>query len=367
MNQFRYKLKFACFQLPLVVADSIDNRRHCTAESRILITRHAAKRTQMFRHFLAWVKREVPELRSRMEFHRLPCHVHDWSRIALHVSWVGDMIDLCAPRGFQQGMRLAEECRRRGVPLLNPIDGIAATGKARGGELMRQAGIRTPRCVPIHDPRSFRGDLGGMSFPFLIRDERGHGRGSKFIESEADLHAVDFSQFNQPIAAEFIDTRDASDGLFRKYRFVVAGDLGLPRHMIPNKGWEVRPERRIDSPSLREEELAYIHSPDPHHATLFRAARALGLDIAGFDYSFDRQGQIVIWEANSFLDLSYPSNPLSRHIFPSVERTFAAVARIYLLRSGATVPTKLDDMLCDVASYSSTADLPQSQSELCAV
>lgn len=59
MNQFRYKLKFACFQLPLVVADAIDNRRHCTANRRILITRHAAKRTQMLRHFLAWVARSA--------------------------------------------------------------------------------------------------------------------------------------------------------------------------------------------------------------------------------------------------------------------------------------------------------------------
>lgn len=301
-----------------------------------------------------------------MEFHRLPCYVDDWSRIALHVSWAGDLIDLCSPRGFRQGVRLAEECRRRGVPLINPIDGIAATGKSRGGELMRQDGIRTPRCVPIHDPRLLRDDLRGMSFPFLIRDERGHGRGSKFIQSEADLHAVDFSQFNQPIAAEFIDTSDPSDGLFRKYRFVVAGDLGIPRHMISNRGWEVRPERRIDSPSLREEELAYINSPDPHHATLFCAARALGLDIAGFDYSFDRQGRIVVWEANSFLDMSYPSNPLSRHIFPSVERTFAAVARIYLLRAGAAVPKKLDDMLVDVASFSTTNELSQPQPQLCA-
>jgi hypothetical protein len=361
MSRIRYALKSALFQTPLIVKDAIDNRLHTTADSRILITRHSAKRAHTFRDFLAWVVREAPELRERLEFHRLPCRVRDWSRYALHVSWAGDTFDVWAPRSFRRAMQLCDECRRRGIPVLNPVDCIANTGKSRGAELMRAAGVRTPRCTPITDPAAFRRDLADMQLPLLIREERGHGRPTIRVESQSDLNRVDFARYHQPLAAEFIDTRDPRDGLFRKYRYVAAGPIGVTRHMIVNSAWEVRPERRLLTEAIRQEELAYVSRPDPHHDVLQGARRALGLDVAGFDYSLDRNGQVVIWEANSFLDMNYPENPEVGHIGLAVERCFAAVARLYLDRVGAPIPTKLDDLLGPTASYSPIEEVCQPQ------
>jgi hypothetical protein len=361
MSRIRYALKFALMHVPLVLKDALGNCLHARADSRILVTRYSAKRAYTFRDFLAWVAKEVPELRQRLEFHRLPCYVRDWSRYALHVSWAGDTFDLWALRSFRHAMRLCEGCRRRSIPVLNPVDCIVNTGKSRGAKLMRAAGVRTPRCSLIGDPATFWRDLAGLALPLLIREERGHGRPAILVESQSDLNRIDLTRYQQPLAAEFIDTCDPRDGLFRKYRYVAAGTTGVARHMIANNAWEVRPERRLMTDALRQEELAYVSRPDPHHDVLQRACRSLGLDVAGVDYSLDREGQVVIWEANAFPNLNYPKNPEAGHIGSAVERCFAALARLYLDRAGAPIPMKLVDMLGQTASYSSDEGVYQTQ------
>jgi hypothetical protein len=350
-KRLKYALQSTLRRVPLRIHDAIENRRHATATPRILITRPTARREATFDDFLPWVTAEVPELRSRIEFHRLPCRVRDWSPIGLHVSWMGDTFDLWSARTARWAGRLVEECRQRGIALVNPANLMPNSGKSRGAELMRTAGLRTPYSVRITDPAAFRRDCGGLAPPFLIREERCHGQRTELVADEADLARIDFARYRWPIAAEFIDTRDPRDGLFRKYRYVAAGDLGLPRHLMVNQSWEVRPERRVMNDALRDEELAYLNRPDPNHEALQRARRALGLDVLGIDYSYDRDGQVVVWEANAFLDLRYPDNPKSVHIFPAVVRTFAAVARLYLERAGVPIPAKIDDLIAGSASY----------------
>jgi hypothetical protein len=351
-KRLKYFLKAAVRQGPLWLKDAVENRRHATATPRILITRPTARREETFDDFLPWVTAEVPELRSRMEFHRLPCRVRDWSPFALHVSWVGDSFDLWSASTARQAERLVEECRRRGIALVNPANRMPNTGKSRGAELMRTAGVRTPRSVRITEPAAFRRDCEGLAMPFLIREERCHGQRTEMVANEADLARIDFARYRWPIAAEFIDTRDPRDGLFRKYRYVAAGNLGLPRHMMVNEGWQVRPEGRVMNDALREEELAYLNRPDPNHEAMQRARRALGLDVLGIDYSYDHDGRVVVWEANAFLDLRYPDLIKSQHIRPAVVRTFAAVSRLYLERAGLRIPAKIDDLLAGCASYS---------------
>jgi hypothetical protein len=280
-----------------------------------------------------------------MEFRRLPCRGSDLSRYALFVSWAGDTIDLWSPGGFSQAMRLQEACLNRGIPTVNRVDCLVHTAKRRGAELMRKAGVRTPRAVAIDDLEAFRHDCGGVSFPFLLREDRGHGQPALLIEGPEQLDSVDLPRFLSPIAVEYIDTRSREDGLFRKYRYVVAGEAGVPRHMIVNDQWEVRPEQRLTDQQLREEELEYINRPDPNHDVFDRARQALGLDVVGFDYSYDHAGRVVVWEANPFLNLNYPKSPAAAHLTEAVQRSFAVVARLYCQRAGIATPPVLDELL----------------------
>lgn len=97
----------------------------------------------------------------------------------------------------------------------------------------------------------------------------------------------------------FIDVR-SEDGNYRKYRYMVAGDRGAPRHLIVSAGWVVRADaRRLDPPFI-EEEIAYTRAKDSNHTALVAAARALDLDVVAFDYSYDRQHNLVLWEPNPF-------------------------------------------------------------------
>lgn len=242
-------------------------------------------------------------------------------------------------------MTLQTECQHRGLGVINDLSQLRNTSKSLGAQLMRAPGLRTPQHVSITDPTSFRNDYAGLEFPLLIRDDRGHGQAAILVKTPDDLAAVDFSQFNSPIAVEFIDTRSEDDGLFRKYRYVAAGEIGVPRHLIANDSWEVRPQRRLMNAKLRDEELEYVNAPDPNHAVLQTARRALGLDVVGFDYSYDRQGRIVVWEANPFLNLNYPAQAKASHINLSVRRSFAVVAWLYCVRAGISVPDGIASML----------------------
>lgn len=349
-SRLTYRLKALVAHLPLMAKDRLANWWHGSGEPRILITRHSGKRAYVFRDFLVWVRRELPELSSRIEFRRLPCAINDWSRFALHASWAGDSMDLWAPHSFARAMELQDECRRRGIGVVNPLDKLTNTAKLLGSELMRTAGVRTPRSIRITDPATFRENLGGLSCPILVREDRGHGQPALLLEKAADAESLDLRQFQAPIAAEFIDVRDPADGYYRKYRYVAAGELGICRHLLANDAWEVRPERRLTSAALRGEELAYVSQPDPNHALLQKARAALGLDVVGFDYSYDRQGRVVVWEANPFLNLNYPKNRAAAHIAAAVERSFAAIAHLYLQRAGLPIPQQLAALLNSFAA-----------------
>jgi hypothetical protein len=54
----------------------------------------------------------------------------------------------------------------------------------------------------------------------------------------------------------------------------------------------------------RAEEIRYLDRPDPNHVALDRARRALGLDLAACDYSYDRDGRMV----DSFLSFTSPQS-----------------------------------------------------------
>jgi hypothetical protein len=266
---------------------------------------------------------------------------------------------LWSPSGFAQALQLQNEFESRSIPVINPVDCLSNTAKLQGAELMRSAGIRTPRGVHIDDVEAFQRDAGGLVFPFLLREDRGHGEPALWIESAQDLERVDMGRFQSPIAVEYIETRSRSDGLFRKYRYVVAGDTGAPRHLILNNQWEVRPEHRVMNPLIHKEELAYVNSPDPNHAAFQRARQALGLDVIGFDYSYDHAGQVVVWEANPFPNLNYPKRQQAAKMALSVERSFAVVAQLYCQRAGLAIPPALARLLThDAISQHDKRSLP---------
>jgi hypothetical protein len=350
MRRLRLAVKLAVRQLPYRVRDHVLNRRHATADRRFLITHHAANKPYFYHHFLDWVAREFPEIRARFEWRILPCRIDDWSPYLLHIPWLQDPVEDWSPRAHRWSMALAAECDRRGIPVINRVDRISNSVKSVGARLIAGAGIRTPRITPLGVGASAHETLAGLPLPLLIREDRGHGRPTFVLRRREEISHVPLARYRHPIAVEYIDVRSESDGLYRKYRYLAAGDHGVTRHLMAGRDWEVRPKNQVFDERTRAEELAFLAAPDPNAAALQRARRALGLDVVAFDYSYDREGGLIVWEANPYPDLRFTKNPELRYTFPFLHRSYAAVLRLHLQRAGLEIPPTLEAMVVDPAT-----------------
>ncbi len=344
-TNIRRALKAVALRLPYNVRDFYTNRRKATAEHRFLVVRHAGKQPYRYRYFLQWIEEEFPQIRSRMELRLMPYRPRSWERYVLHIPWLQDPVEAWAAGTYRACQRLANDCDRLGIPVINRVERMSNCIKSIGARIMESAGIRTPRTVRIEDPAEFRSELGGLALPLLVRENRGHGRPSYLIRRREELDQVPFARMDRPIGVEFIDVRDPDDGLYRKYRYLATGSAGVTRHLIVGDHWELRPKNRVLNTHARAEELRYLEQPEPNYAALERARQALGLDLLAFDYSYDSHGRMVVWEANPYPDLSFSTHPARAHLWPYVRRSLAAVLRMYLDKARLPVPDRLDEML----------------------
>ena len=327
--------------------DAAANRRHVRGEQRFLVARHVDGRPRFNEVLLAWAAAHVPEARARYELRLLPLALRDPARYALHLPWLQDPVEAWSPRAYRQALRLTAACDRHGIPTVNRVERLAAATKSRACALMAAAGVRTPRAAPIDDADLFRRTLLGLELPILVRDDAGHAGPDALEDGEvvrcdtlAEARAVDLARFARPVAIEFVETRDPRDGLYRKYRYVAAGDRGAPHHLQVMQHWFVKGRGQLYSEAIRDEDAAYLAGPDPNHALLQRARRALGLDVVAFDYAYDPEGRVVVWEANPFPFFHFlPGRRAYRT--PAVERAFAAILQLHHERAGLPAPEVL--------------------------
>ena len=109
---------------------------------------------------------------------------------------------------------------------------------------------------------------------------------------------------------------------------------GVPRHLIVSRHWEVSAAKREHNHLTKSDEIAYLNQRDANHDILQRIRQALQLDLVAFDYSYDPAGQLVIWEANPYPNLSHPTGIGTEYTRPYVTRSFAAIAAMYLTAGG---------------------------------
>ena len=364
MKRTRLLWKARALYLPYVLLDAIENRRAKAAVRRFLVLRHSGKSPYFHNYFLQWLEKEAPDMRARFELRLLPCRNCDFSRYVLHIPWFQDPAeDWMTRSAFRRAIQIAARCRQMGIPVINPIDRLSNATKSVGARIMAEAGVRTPKIRVIQRPETFRQDLAGLALPLLVRQDRGHGGPTFLVRSRADVDAIPFGRLRNPIAVEFIDGSSPRDGLYRKYRYLAAGEIGVPRHLMISSHWEVREKQRIVNHSTRDEELAYLDGPDPNHARLQAARRAMGLDWVAFDYGYDPEGRLVVWEANPYPSLRYPQGEVLCYSAPFVHRSYAAMAKMYLTRAGLPVPSRLEKLLENVAGYPLGAAAPCREQE----
>ncbi len=346
VRKFRKQLKLQnpLPSLYLWYQDHHRNQRYATAKKRILVVRHAHKNPGVYHLLLDWLAEELPETRAVFELRQLPCQIRDWSSYLLLVSWLPDPVQQWSPRAYKQTQQLTAACDEHEIPIINRVENLTNAVKSEGARRMGSVGIRTPKMAVIGDEAQFKETLLGLSLPLFVREDWGHGGNIYRVDTMDQVQQLNILDFTRPVAVEFIETQNPNDGLYRKYRYVAAGDEGVAASLHVRKFWMVHGSNCEFSDALRDEELTFLRQPDPNHEILQRARRALDLDFVAFDYSYDPDGQLVVWEANPHPIIHF-SKGLRRYRIPAVQRTLAAMVKMYLKKSGMLIPSRLDEIL----------------------
>jgi hypothetical protein len=278
-------------------------------------------------YFIAWLEEHDPELRSRLWLEHMPGQLPTHAK-AMH-AWMQDPVRERDAALFRAATALEDEVLARGGTVLQPVRVLSNSTRTELEQRLSAVGLRTPRTV-IVSPHSAE-PFAGLQPPFVVRKEWGHlvpmHRCQTFADAEPLLQQARASG-ERLVASEYIETV-SPDGLYRKYRYLMAGPRGMARHMIASPNWEVRPKDRVVNADVRDEELAFVNAPFTMHDVFDAARRQLEFDIAAFDYSFDASGNPVVWEVNPFPDLSMPSAERAPHLKETGIETFRLLANYY--------------------------------------
>ena len=320
--------------LRALASDRRYNRLRDSSVESILVLRQTGRHPFYNEHYLDWLRSKHPAIARRFRLaHLTPLPVR-LSGVRLVVPWVQDPLREEYPADFRRAQRIEDQCRRRGIDVVNPTARLSIAIKSVALPRIAECGVRTARVIRIDSPEAMESLPERLPFPFLVREDYLHTRHPLVIRNADELRQLRWNRFSHPIALEFIDVRNP-DGLYRKYRYFIVGRYGAARHLVVAADWCVHAEDRILSQATLEEELAYVSNPDPNHETLERVARALEFDFTCFDYSYDQEGRLVIWEPNPLPVLWGTFNTPEKHGYqmPVLDRLYSTMTRYYLERA----------------------------------
>ncbi|MGD0051969.1 MAG: tetratricopeptide repeat protein [Vulcanimicrobiaceae bacterium] len=262
----------------------------------------------------------------------------------LVVNAIGEA-DVCAPQ-------LAAVQAILGVtsaPVVNHPSAVLTTGREAIARRLRDLPdvltptiVRFPRAVLAGASAGTALANQGLRPPFLLRAPGHHG--GKHFERVDDLAALPAALAQLPgdelLAISFLDARGA-DGNIRKYRVMIVDGRLYPLHLAIGERWKLHyfSADMANSAAHRTEEAAFLAdlptTLGPRAMTaLKRISAELGLDYAGIDFGVDRDGRVLVFEANATMVVP-PADPEPAFAYrrPAAERIIAAVHTMLLARA----------------------------------
>jgi hypothetical protein len=227
-------------------------------------------------------------------------------------------------------------------PMLNASPaGIIGLGRDRAPE--RLAGRADLVAPPTR--RLGRAELAELpdAFPLIVRPVDSHaGTGLEKLETAADMAGYLARQGGETFYVQpFVDYAGA-DGRFRKLRVALVAGAPFIVHMAVSEHWMVHylNAGMAEDAGKRAEEAAMMASFDSgfaaRHAGAFQAiAAAFGLDYVALDCAEDRQGRLLVFEADTAMivhDMDPPD--LYPYKAPAMRKLFAAFQALVAARLG---------------------------------
>lgn len=323
-------------------ADYRKNRKVEPEGPYILILRdsYSGYNSTYYHHFLSWVESKYPGAFRYFKYGRAhPCFPrYALDNAGLVVFWI--RYDSIRKNGrlYRLVKKIEHDCDARGIPYVNPVSGISNTVKTVFSSIASKAGIRAAKMTRITRDTGFNYIKDKLGIPFFIRDDFEHGANSYhlLVNSADDLEKVEWNKIESPVAVEFIDVR-SDDGYYRKYRTFSIGEYTVFRHLIISENWFVHATDRINTREAIDEEMSCILNYNgQYRQELNRLRKALNLDYVAFDYSIDRNGELVVWEPNHTPGI-WPYSHVDKyneHQLPAVYNVYRTMLIYYLENCG---------------------------------
>jgi glutathione synthase/RimK-type ligase-like ATP-grasp enzyme len=277
--------------------------------------------------FLGHIAARHPEAAARIEVVLHPNQPQQLEKCEVLVQLMPDPLERF-PERHAWAADIERRAREHGAAVVNSVRVLArATVKSEMLARWREAGIPCPRARRVSSKRellAFMEEIGGA---VIVKGDDGQCLNANgLLENLDEARRFDFAAFQDKVefentnrsnrcledatpsravfAAEFVDTR-GNDGLVRKARCIVMGDAVVRRHLYTSEKWVVRMPVWDGGEASKEAENRFLaQASTAEDEVCRRATRALGLDVAGIDFSWDKNGKPVLWEANPHYAIS---------------------------------------------------------------
>lgn len=226
---------------------------------------------------------------------------------------------------------------RLGLPAVNRPLNILRTNRVR---LWEKLGKSNALSVPMTQ-RLTRAEIENSGLreglPAVIRPVGSHaGHGLERIQTAGELRAyLDRISASEYFVMPFVDF-SKDDGYYRKYRIIVVDGVPYAYHLAISPNWMIHyynaPMR--ENAWMREEEREFLSGfdrvfDDKQRAALAELARALDLEYFGVDCSIDRDGRVLVFEADPAMIVHAADDPaLFGYKIPAAQRIFTAFERL---------------------------------------
>ena len=229
-------------------------------------------------------------------------------------------------------------------PTLNAPARVIGTARPLLAGTLANSGARVAP-VSIVDRETLRKAAVPFAFPLIARPVGSHaGHGLERLDAEAECEAYTVQHpADRYFVSPFVDYASA-DGYFRKYRLVYVDGIPYPVHLAISPNWMIHYYNApmAEHQWMRDEEAAFLEDPrgafdEARFAALVGIGKAVGLEYFGIDCSIDRDGSVLVFEADAAM-LVHTSDPVELYPYKQqfVPRIYRAVEKMLERRmSGA--------------------------------
>ena len=250
---------------------------------------------------------------------------------------IGDA-DLCR-EGLEIACMLAG---RSAAPLINPPGAVLKTGRLdNAARLAKLPGVIAPD-IRLLSKAALLSES-DLAFPLLLRSPGFQG-GNYFLrvdDHDALKPALSELPGEELFVMTYLESRQ-EDGLFRKFRVMSIDGALYPVHMAASRQWKVHyfSSDMAENASCRKEEEAFLNDFTAYLgaakvSALEGVARSLGLDYCGMDFGIDRDGRLLLYEANATMSIVAPTSEKTwDYRRPAITNALMAARRMFAERLG---------------------------------